>query len=107
MLPLVSRLPRDFKMLDPNWTLGFTRRRLDEFGLSDWMSVVRRGDGTFLVCQESQTRLLSDYFRLHHGVELRFHTAFTQHALYDSAVFQVSLPGPSPRSARPAAARGF
>jgi hypothetical protein len=98
-LPLESQsLSRDFKVLDLNWTLGFSKPRTDEFHVTDLISIVRRGDGTFLVCQRSQTELLSAYIRVHYGVELKYRVAFAHHALYDSAVYQVTIAGAAPRS---------
>jgi hypothetical protein len=93
-----SGLPQHFKVLDLNWTLGFAQRRRTEFHITDWMSILRRGDGTFLVCQPSQTELLAAYVRAHHGLELKFRPTFAHHALYDSAIYQVAIAGPAPRS---------
>jgi hypothetical protein len=99
MLPLQSRsLPPDFKALDLDWTYGFSKRRMEQFSVTDLMSIVRRGDGTFFVCRKDQTELLSAYVRAHFGVDLKYRVAFAHHALYDNVIYQVSVAGATPRA---------
>jgi hypothetical protein len=98
-LPLDSdSMPRDFKVLSLNWTTAFTKTRLEEFGVSDLMSIVGRGGQTYFICQNSDTKLLSAYFRAHYAVDLGYRVFFAHPALYDSTVYQVALPGAARRS---------
>ena len=99
MLPLQSRsLPPAFKTLDLDWTYGFSKRRMAQFSVTDMMSIIRRGDGTFFVCKKDQTELLSAYVRAHFGVELKYRVAFAHHALYDNAIYQVAVAGATHRA---------
>ena len=94
-------LPRDFKVMTLDWTTGFTKSRMREFGVHDLMSLVRRGDGTFFICQEADLKLLEAYFRAHYKVGLTVRPVFAHQSLYDSAVYRVTIadrPPPAPRS---------
>lgn len=98
-LPLSRDFIRpDFKTLTLNWTIHFTQSRMDKIGVHDLMSLVRRGGETYFICQKSDNDLLSAYCRAHYGVKLKYRVAFAHPALYDSAVYEVTVDGVAPRS---------
>jgi hypothetical protein len=100
-LPLAAdSLPRDFKVMSLDWTTGFAKSRMTEFGIRDLMSIVRRGDGTFFICQDSDLKLLKAYFRAHYGVDLTVRLVFAHPSLYDSAIYSVAIAGRTPRTTR-------
>jgi len=90
-LPFDSRsMPREIKVLNLDWTTGFAQTRMKECGVSDLLSLVRRGDGTYLVCRQAETELLSTYLLAHYGVALNYRVVFAHPALNDSAVYSVA-----------------
>ena len=92
MLPLQSRsLPPDFKTLDLDWTYGFSKRRMQQFSVTDLTSIVRRGDGTFFVCRKDQMGLMSAYVRAHFGVDLKSSRA-NHHAFHDNIICKCRSP---------------
>jgi hypothetical protein len=101
VLPLApDSLPRDFKVMGLDWTTGFAKSRMREFGVHDLMSIVRRGDGTFLICQDADLKLLEAYFRAHYKVDLTVRPVFAHQSLYDSAVYRVTIADRTPRRMR-------
>jgi hypothetical protein len=98
-LPLARQsLPADFKVMTMAWTTGFTQLRLHERGAHDLMSLVRQTGPTYFICEKADTDLLNAYFRAHYGVGLKDHVVFAHPALYDSAVYQLTVDGSTPRS---------
>jgi hypothetical protein len=98
-LPLARQsLPADFKVMTMGWTTGFTRLRLHEHGAHDLMSLVRQSGPTYFICEKADADLLNAYFRAHYGVGLKEHVVFAHPALYDSAVYQLTVDGPTPGS---------
>jgi hypothetical protein len=98
-LPLDRQpMPRGFKVLSLDWTTAFSKARMEEFGVSDLMSIVRRGGQTYFICQKPDTEILSAYFSAHYAVALGYRVAFAHPALYDSAVYQVTIRGTPRRS---------
>ena len=91
-------LPADFKVMTMGWTTGFTRLRMHELGARDLISLVRQSGQTYFICEKADTELLGAYFRAHYGVGLKDHVVFAHPALYDSAVYQLSVDGTPPRS---------
>jgi hypothetical protein len=74
-----------------DWTTGFTKSRMREFGVHDLMSIVRRGDGTFFICQDADLKLLEANFRAHYKIDLTVRPVFAHQSLYDSAVYRVTI----------------
>jgi hypothetical protein len=101
VLPLSPRsLPRDFKVMGLDWTTGFAKSRMREFGVHDLLSIVRRGDGTFFICQDADLKLLEAYFRAHYKMGLTVQPVFAHQSLYDSAVYRVTTADRTRRATR-------
>lgn len=77
----VRLLARDFKVMGLDWTTGFTKSTMREFGVPDLMSIVRRGDGTLFICQDADLKLLEADFRAHDKVDLTLRPVFAHQSV--------------------------
>jgi hypothetical protein len=98
-LPLASQpLPADFKVMTMGNTSGFTRQRMKKLGVRDLRELVRHGGPIYFICQKADTALLDAYLATHYGEHLKSQEVFAHPALYDSAIYELSIGAEKPRS---------
>lgn len=100
-LPLDGNsMPRAFKVLglDAGSQTPPARSRMDEFGVTDMLSIARRGNGTYLICERWPANILRVYLNEHYGVKAVFYLAFANPALGASAVWQIRISEHEPPS---------
>ena len=69
---------------------------MDEFGVTDLMSIARRGGGTFLICERLPARMLRLYLEAHYGVKVEYYLRYANPMLGAAAVWQIKIEGPAP-----------
>jgi hypothetical protein len=89
--PQDAGLPRGFKAVGFGWTTPtpWTRRRLDEFGISDLYRALYEREDLLLVCKPERLPLLSAYLEQHYGVRTEGREVFSHPALHGANVYQV------------------
>jgi hypothetical protein len=100
VLPLDGdSMPRDFNVLglDKRALTPPTRLLMDEFGVTDLMSIARRGDGTYLICDRWPANMLRVYLEAHYGVKVVYYLRYSNPMLGAGAVWQIKIEGTVPR----------
>lgn len=101
VLPLESdSLPRDFKVLglDGRAQTPPTRERMKEFGVTDLMSIARRGAGTYLICERLPANMLRVYLEAHYGVKVVYYLRYSNTLLGAGAVWEMKTERTPPRT---------
>jgi hypothetical protein len=92
VLPFESEsLPRDFKVLglDGRAQTPPTLQRMKEFGVTDMRSIVRRGSGTYLICERLPANMLRVYLEAHYGMKVVYYLNYSNAVLGAGAVWQM------------------
>jgi hypothetical protein len=91
-------MPRDFRVLglDGRTHTPPTKARMDEFGITDLMSIARRGDGTYLICERLPANILRVYLEAHYGVKVVYYLRYSNPLLGAGAVWQIKIEGTVP-----------
>jgi hypothetical protein len=98
-LPLDSgALAKDFKVLSfGSLTVApFTTKRLQEFGVSDLYSILRRRRGIFFICNKWENGTLAAYFRDHYRLKIGGAVVVSHPALAPAAVYSLGITGMLP-----------
>jgi hypothetical protein len=101
VVPLDSdSLPRDFKVLglDGRAQTPPTLERMNEFGVTDLKSIARRGDGTYLICEELPANMLRVYLEAHYGMKVVYYFHYSNVMLRAGAVWQIKVVDRAPHS---------
>jgi hypothetical protein len=101
VLPLDSgSMPRDFCVLglDGRAQTPLAQARMDEFGITDLMSIAHRGGGTFLICERFPANMLRVYLEAHYGVKVVYYLRYSNALLGAGAVWEIKIEDPAPRS---------
>jgi hypothetical protein len=100
VLPLDNgSMPRDFSVLglDGRAQTPLAKARMAEFGITDLMSIARRGGGTFLICERWPANMLRVYLEAHYGVKVVYYLRYSNALLGAGAVWEIKIEGPAPR----------
>jgi hypothetical protein len=89
--PQYDGAPRTFKAVGFSWTTAtpLTRRRMDEFGITDLYRALYERDDVLLVCKPERLPLLAAYLRQHYGVCTEGREVFSHPGLYSARVYKV------------------
>ncbi len=74
----------------------FTTRRLEEFGVSDLYSILRRRRGFFFISNKAENGTLASYFRDHYRLRIAGAIALAHPALEPAAVYSLAISGIAP-----------
>jgi hypothetical protein len=98
-LPLESdTLAKDFKVLTFGWLTPnpLTAKRLQEFGISDLYSILRRRRGVYFISSKWENGTLAAYFRDHYRLKIGGAVVLTHPALSQAAVYALAITGVMP-----------
>jgi hypothetical protein len=98
-LPLeTGAFAKDFKVLSLGSLTAapFTTKRLQEFGVSDLYSILRRRRGIFFICNKWENGTLASYFRDHYRLKIGGAVVLTHPALDPAAVYSLGITGMAP-----------